>query len=1086
MNLRHLLTASLLLLLNVNVWGQDAIFVPNEGQWEGDFQFKMNLRYGALFLEESAVQMVLWDAAQIDDAHGHAVHEAGLSTKPEPLRGHAVRMQFLEADPAKAIASSFPFPFYHNYFLGADSSSWRSNVQVFPAVTYENLYADTKLEFHELGGHLKYDWHLANPKRYTEIAWTYEGAEGLSINPEGSLIISTSVGEFMETAPVSWGWKNGQKIDLDSRYNLEKNIVRFEIDGPLDELDSMVIDPQLIFTSFSGSLTDNWGFSATYDDLGRLYGAGIAFANGYVSTTGAFQTNYNQAGGLGINFTPDVTISVFEPQGSNLLYASYLGGTLSDHPHSLIVNGSGQLIVMGTTGSANFPTVNPIQSTNAGGPTASVNGYDFVDSDIFVTRFNASGSTLLSSTYLGGSGRDGINMAIVENYGDNARGEVVVDNNNNIYVVASTSSSDFPSTNCDICSNAGSQDAVVFKLNAAGTQLLWSNYYGSTSADAGYSIKTFGNEVYICGGTMGNNLPSTSGGFKSSKSGTAADGYVARFNASTGELIRSTYVGTGLYDQTFIMDVDKFGNVYTFGQTLDNTYPISTGAWGTPQYRKQFIHKISADLSTSMASTAFGSPQGVINLVPTAFNVDDCLNILLSGWGGSTNSGFRATTVEQMPISTDALQSSTNGSDFYFLVLEKNFRSFKYGSYFGGSQSAEHVDGGTSRFDDRGRIYQAACAGCGGNSDLPTTSQAFSPTNNSSNCNMGVIKLDFETGIEADALINPDFLPDTNCYELTLQLNNNSTNANAYFWDFDQGDTSNLENPIVTFPNLGTYNVMLVAIDTVCDISDTTYLQIVHDTANFPQTDWDMDFVSCDLFREVNWRDKLNDADYYEWDFGDGITLTSRADTMYHQYGGSGIYQARVVAMDSFCNVSATQNFTIFFDDQANVPTVQLFTDSCRYGGVDVYYENVDSNMIFLWDFSGNPDTGMIPTFRYPESGLEDVVLTIVDTLCNRTYDFDFVATIVRIEGRVYIPSAFTPNGDVKNELFRISGNSCLEDPIFIIHDSWGNEVFRSEKPFEEFWDGTTLGGKPCPQDTYTYRFTGGDEVRMGTVTLIR
>jgi gliding motility-associated-like protein len=351
---------------------------------------------------------------------------------------------------------------------------------------------------------------------------------------------------------------------------------------------------------------------------------------------------------------------------------------------------------------------------------------------------------------------------------------------------------------------------------------------------------------------------------------------------------------------------------------------------------------------------------------------------------------------------------------------------------------------------------------------------------------MGVIKLDFETGIEADALINPDFLPDTNCYELTLQLNNNSTNANAYFWDFDQGDTSNLENPIVTFPNLGTYNVMLVAIDTVCDISDTTYLQIVHDTANFPQTDWDMDFVSCDLFREVNWRDKLNDADYYEWDFGDGITLTSRADTMYHQYGGSGIYQARVVAMDSFCNVSATQNFTIFFDDQANVPTVQLFTDSCRYGGVDVYYENVDSNMIFLWDFSGNPDTGMIPTFRYPESGLEDVVLTIVDTLCNRTYDFDFVATIVRIEGRVYIPSAFTPNGDVKNELFRISGNSCLEDPIFIIHDSWGNEVFRSEKPFEEFWDGTTLGGKPCPQDTYTYRFTGGDEVRMGTVTLIR
>jgi gliding motility-associated-like protein len=182
--------------------------------------------------------------------------------------------------------------------------------------------------------------------------------------------------------------------------------------------------------------------------------------------------------------------------------------------------------------------------------------------------------------------------------------------------------------------------------------------------------------------------------------------------------------------------------------------------------------------------------------------------------------------------------------------------------------------------------------------------------------------------------------------------------------------------------------------------------------------------------------------------------------------------------------VSVDQSFLIEFDDDASLPTVTVTTDSCRYGGVDVFYQNVDSTMLFEWNFAGNIDSGMIPSFRYPESGLEEVYLTITDTLCNRSYTFDFLADIIRIDGRVWIPNAFTPNGDKDNELFKISGNSCLEDPVFVIFDSWGNEIFRSEDPFHEFWDGT-FKGKPVPQDVYTYRFTGGKEVRMGTVTII-
>ena len=1078
-------------LFCTNTFGQEALFIPNEGQWNREFTHKMPLKYGALFFKENSIQVVLKDAAQIEDLHGHDMHQAGLSHHESTINFHVVEMEFIGA--SKNLPNGFqPTEFKHNYFLGDNPDKWRSGIQPYRSLKYSNLYLDAELKFHTYKGQLKYDWHLSNPEVIDRIKWTYRGASSIQIDGEGNLVINTSVGHFYESSPVSWGWKNGERVDFGSWYKLTNGQISFGVESLAYTLDSLVIDPQLIFTSFSGSLTDNWGFTATYDDQGRLYGGGVAFATGYVSTIGAYQTGFNSTSGPIQPFAPDITVSVFNPNGNTLLYATYLGGTKSDHPHSMVVNSNGELIIMGTTGSINFPTLNAIQTSNAGGSTVNVNNYDFEDSDIFITRFNASGSALLSSTYLGGSGNDGINMGIIRNYGDASRGEVVVDENDNIYITASTTSTNFPSTNCSSCSKAGGQDAVVCKLNSSGTALLWSNYYGSTSDDAGYSIKVKDNNVYVCGGTKGGNLPLTTGAYKSTKQGTSEDGFIARFNGSTGALIKSTYVGTSNYDQTFIMDIDKFGNVFVFGQTFGN-YPITAGAWGTPQYRKQFLHKVSADLTTSLASTAFGSPQGTVNLVPTAFNVDDCLNILLSGWGGSTNSGYAPTSVDQLPISDSALQSTSNGSDFYFMVLGKNFTSFEYGSYFGGPSSAEHVDGGTSRFDDRGRIYQAVCAGCGGNNDLPTTPGAFSQTNNSSNCNLGVIKLDFETGTVANwstftgySSVAGTTVPDTSCYALTLQFDGStSENTNAYFWDFGQGSTSDLATPLVTFDTLGTYNVMFVAFDTVCDRGDTIYFEIEHDTANFPTSNWTPVYVSCDLFKEVEFIETLGDADFYEFDFGDGNSLVTTDQNVLHSYPSTGTFITTVTARDSFCDETTQSVYLIEFDNDANVPTVDVFADSCRYGGVDVVYTNVDSTMIFEWDFSGTPDSGMIPTFRYPESGLESVTLTISDTTCNRDYNFDFLTDIVRIEGRLFIPSAFTPNGDNKNETFKIFGNSCLEDPVFIIYDSWGNEVFKSEDPFNIFWDGT-INGKPVPQDVYTYRFTGGEEVRMGTFTVTR
>ena len=324
--LKRLLSFFLVLTLFPTASGQEALFVPNEGQWSGNFSHKMPLKYGGLFFEKDAVQIVLRDARHLEDLHGHDMHEAGLSHEADLLQCHSVRLKFLNAKPTVAKGRK-PTEFYHNYFLGEDSTFWRGGVRPSRGLSYEGLYPNSTLAFGQSGNHVKYQWHLTDPSTVDTIQWIYEGATKTEISPEGALIIHTSIGTFLESAPVGWGWKDGKRVDFGLWYEEDNNILRFKTEAIAHTLDSLVLDPQLIFTSFSGSLTDNWGFSATYDDQGRLYGAGVAFATGYVASTGAFQTTYNDPAGINLGFNPDITITVFEPQGNNMLYATYLGGT---------------------------------------------------------------------------------------------------------------------------------------------------------------------------------------------------------------------------------------------------------------------------------------------------------------------------------------------------------------------------------------------------------------------------------------------------------------------------------------------------------------------------------------------------------------------------------------------------------------------------------------------------------------------------------------------------------------------------------------------------------------------------------------
>ena len=257
---------------------------------------------------------------------------------------------------------------------------------------------------------------------------------------------------------------------------------------------------------------------------------------------------------------------------------------------------------------------------------------------------------------------------------------------------------------------------------------------------------------------------------------------------------------------------------------------INNALWSNPG-SGQFVSKLYNNLNDIYYSTVFGSGNGV-NISPTAFLVDLCNKMYLSGWGGSVNNlsflDNNAGYTNNMPISNDAYQnSSTDSSDFYIIVIEDDASGFIYGSYFGGDQSSEHVDGGTSRFDRKGKIYQAVCAGCGNNDDFPIyPSGAVSSTNNSPNCNLGVFKMEFEL-----PYVLADFeQPPLGCEPMTHNFINTSVvqNNSSFIWDFGDGNTSTQANPSHTFQESGTYQVQLIIRDTAtCNFGDTIIKNII-------------------------------------------------------------------------------------------------------------------------------------------------------------------------------------------------------------------------------------------------------------------
>ncbi len=791
-------------------------FDENKNQWPSLVKYHVEIPGINLWLENNALTYL---ATEKVDFHGFG------KTKMEPItvHYHAWKVKFENSNPNVAVLGRNPYSGVNNYYLGNDKSKWAENVNVFEKVKYENIYSGIDINFYGSNNNIKYDF-IVNPNAdYKKIKLSYDGPDELHIE-YGHLYIKTSLGTLIEQKPFAYQEINGEKKEIVCKFVLKGNNVNYS-GGSFDKKPSLNIEPTLFCATYTSSTADNWGYTATYDAAGNIYSAGIVAGAGYPVSSGAFQSTFGGGGFGGNNYPFDIGIIKYNPTGTARIFATYYGGSDNEQPHSMFVNANDELYIAGRTYSTNFPvTAGAYSTTNKGA------------GDIIVGKFSGTGA-LLASTYIGGTGDDGVNYTAdfytfgktKFNYADDGRSELILDANSNVYVAASTQSTNFPTSGTAYQKNlSGTQDGIVFEMNSSLSSLVFSTYLGGNDYDAAYGLK-LDNSGNICvtGGTTSNNFPTTAGVIHPTFQGGAADGFISILNPLGSSLIASTFIGTVGYDQSFLVEIDMNNDIYVFGQTM-GAYPVTAGTYSNAN-SGQFIHKLNSSLSATVFSTVVGSGLTIPNISPTAFLVDSCQSIYIAGWGRCTQLyNPNPNTVTGMPITANAQQSTTDGCDFYFMVLTPNAKKLWYATFYGeNGGEPDHVDGGTSRFDRRAFIYESCCASCGGSpSGFPVTSTAFSTTNNSTNCNNAVVKMDISIHPVAKANLNG---PNKGCAPFTANFNNTGSAGSNYIWNF--GDGSPISTNISashTYTSVGTYTVTLYAIDSlgICKYIDSSKVVI--------------------------------------------------------------------------------------------------------------------------------------------------------------------------------------------------------------------------------------------------------------------
>ncbi|HMJ67804.1 MAG TPA: gliding motility-associated C-terminal domain-containing protein [Cyclobacteriaceae bacterium] len=1052
-------------------------YVENKNQWPAGFHFGAEFPNTRVFLKDASLYFIQYRQTvedgkspkslqtTLNESHVHGAGELASTT---------FELTFVNALRPSIVASGKKKTLY-NYYHGNDPSAWGQGAHAFGEVIYQGMYEGIDLRVYSEGDRMKYDWIISPCSDPREIRFAYKGIEHLDLVDE-NLVIKSKLGEVVETKPFAYQMVNGERRMVPASFDIDNGEVTFVFPQGYDTSYELVIDPFLIFSSYSGSTLDNWGNAATPDSNGNLYSGGMVSgtpgAAGFPTTPGSYDVTHN--GG-----TWDVGILKYDSIGANVLYVTYLGGDGVETPQSLVVNSNDELLILGATSSENFPGALP-NSFKGGTTVDPLNGVEYIGgTDLFIARLSIDGRQLLASTYLGGSSNDGINFVsgymadpakvespLSKNYGDQLRGDIITDADGFVYIASNTRSQDFPVANADPMAqyHGGTHDAVVAKLTP-GLSLVWTRLMGGSSTDIALSIKIAASgSIFVAGGTASTNMDGMNG-FHATAPGNI-DGWIAELSPGGDKIINSTYVGTSSYDQVYFIDLATNGDVLAYGQTK-GAYPVSSGVYSKLN-AGQFLHRFKPDLKSSVFSTTFGKSNQGPDISPTAFLVNACDNIYMAGWGGVLNSTFSGGlqrnylggNTKGMAITADAWQSTTSGNDFYFMVLSGDGTQLIYGTYLGGSSSSTHVDGGTSRFDKRGIVYHAVCASCGGRTnDFPSFNVPLERSQNrSSNCNNAAFKFDLSSlraGIQTNnvKLTNPGY--NKICLPDTIVFQNTSIGGEIFEWNFGDGPTQTVidrKNILHRYKKPGRYTVRLKAIDRSTCVGEDSTTSVVDAFLPDMHAGPDQDICTGSSTHLI-----ASGGAVYAWKNVDNsftsalkdplITPTDTTDYYVTMTDINGCVRKDTVTVSVVPGMDLAFEYERYYDCHTR-PYVKVKNLSELKDG--------ETTAFFFGD--GNSIAEDEATYSYDRDGIYTISLRGTKEFC--VYQVSEQVRFVTLK----IPNVITPGEeDGLNDAFKIvyGDPPVLKDGLEIglkIMNRWGVRVYESDN-YRDDWRGADIDG---------------------------
>src|ERR1700682_728726 len=464
-----------------------------------------------------------------------------------------VRMKLVGANAKPRVEALDELSGKANYLIGNDRKKWRTNVPLYAKVRYREVYPGVDLVYYGNQRQLEHDFIVAPGADPRSITLNLAGAEKLSLDPQGALVLAVKDGELRMDKPRIYQEVDGARREISGGYVLKSAYqVGFQI-AAYDATRLLIIDPTLFYSTYLGGNSTDVGQGIAVDAAGNAYVTGYTTSINFPTTVGTFQT---ANGG-----SYDAFVTKLNPTGTApLVYSTYLGGSNFDLGYGIAVDNLGNAYVTGYTCSSNFPTT-PLAFQTA--------LQSFCDA--FVTKLNPAGSAPLYSTYLGGNSAD---------FGQG----IAVDSTGSAYVTGYTYSSNFPTTPGAFQTTfAGGYHAFVTKLNPTGTApLVYSTYLGGNSTDVGQGIAvdSAGN-AYVTGVTCSTNFPTTPGAFQTANaSGGCTDAFVTKLNpVGSAPLVYSTYLGGFSADYGQGIVVDSTGSAYVTGYTNSSNFPTTLGAF---------------------------------------------------------------------------------------------------------------------------------------------------------------------------------------------------------------------------------------------------------------------------------------------------------------------------------------------------------------------------------------------------------------------------------------------------------------------------------------------------------------------------